>query len=103
MQLHENISQKLLTTKKIVPLALQILLENAIKHNVVAASKPLHIYIAVDEDELVVRNSLQEKITQEKGTGIGIENIKKRYELLTKRTISYGIENNEYIVKLPLL
>ena len=103
LQLHENISQKLLTTKKIVPLALQILLENAIKHNVVAASKPLHIYIAVDEDELVVRNSLQEKITQEKGTGIGIENIKKRYELLTKRTISYGIENNEYIVKLPLL
>ncbi|HTN46246.1 MAG TPA: histidine kinase [Flavipsychrobacter sp.] len=103
LHVHVNISEILLRTKKIVPLALQILLENAIKHNIVSLSNPLHIYLEATENEIVVRNNLQEKITKDKSTGIGIENIRKRYELLTQKTISYGVINKEYIVKLPLL
>ncbi len=98
-----NIEEHTLLTKMIVPLALQILLENALKHNVVAASKPLYLSITTQGDELVVKNNLQLKITKDKSMGIGIENIRKRYKLLTKRPISYGIVNNEYIVTLPLL
>lgn len=103
LTLHLDIEEHLLHTKMIVPLALQILLENAIKHNIVSASNPLHIYITANDEELVVKNNLQLKITRDKGMGIGMENIRKRYRLLTKRPISYGIVNNEYIVTLPLL
>ena len=103
LQLFDDIDPALLKTKKIVPLALQILLENAIKHNIVAAAKPLYIYLTVDMNDIVIKNNLQEKITKEKGEGIGIENIRKRYELLTKRTITNGVVDNEYIVRLPLL
>lgn len=101
--LHTDIEERLLHTKMIVPLALQILLENAIKHNVVSSSHTLHIYITANDDELTVKNNLQQKITKDKSMGIGMENIRKRYQLLTKRSISYGIVNNEYIVTLPLL
>lgn len=103
LQIHEELDEELLLTKKIIPFALQILLENAVKHNIVSFSNPLHIHIFAYNDELIIKNNLQEKITKDISTGIGIENICKRYALITQRTVTYGIVNNEYIVRLPLL
>lgn len=89
--------------RKIVPLAIQLLVENAIKHNIVSATHPLIINIAAANDQVVVSNPVQPKMSQEKGAGIGLVNIKQRYALLTKRQVSYGIQENNFVVQLPLL
>jgi two-component system LytT family sensor kinase len=88
---------------QVVPLALQLLVENAIKHNVVSISNPLVIKIKADAESITIQNPLRPKLSKEKGAGLGIINIKKRYELLTKRPVYFGTEHNNYIVKLPLL
>lgn len=103
LQLNINIPSEVLNNKKVVPLTLQILIENAIKHNVVSETEPLVIFIAATENEIEIRNAVHPKLTREKGAGIGLINIRKRYELLTKKPVSYGVQGNEYIVKLPLL
>jgi ligand-binding sensor domain-containing protein len=99
-----NIPQQVLDTCKIVPLALQLLVENAIKHNVVTANSPLHIYIGITEkQEIVVRNELKLKLSKEAGAGLGLQNIQRRYGLLTKRPVWHGVDGNDFVVKLPLL
>ena len=103
LRLELSIANNLLEDKMIVPLALQIVAENAIKHNIVSSSLPLTIYIAANEEEIVIRNTLQPKISKEKGAGLGLLNISRRYMLLTEKEVTYGVYNNEFIVKLPLL
>ena len=103
LQVRIDISQELMETKKVVPLALQLLVENAIKHNVVSIAQPLVISIVADNDEIVIRNFIRLKISKEKGAGLGLVNIWKRYGQLTKKPVTYGVFENEYIVKLPLL
>jgi len=103
LQLNVNIPEDIMRSKKVVPLALQLLIENAIKHNVVSTSQPLVINITANEHELTVRNIIQPKMSREKGTGIGLDNISRRYSLLTNKQVTYGVINNEFVVTLPLL
>ena len=70
----------------IVPLSLQILLENTIKHNSASENKPLKIRIYKDNQHLIVENSFQPKETIKDSTGIGLNNIKNRYQLISKKT-----------------
>lgn len=88
---------------KIVPLSLQILLENCIKHNVVSAQQPLQITIQEGETVLYVVNNLQIKTSLKKSSGIGLLNIKERYRILSTRNISINQSKNEFKVELPLL
>ena len=68
--------------KRIVPLSLQILMENAIKHNIVSSDKPLKIDVSAVNGKLVVSNNLQRKNQVNESTGIGLDNIRNRYKLL---------------------
>ncbi|RZA31316.1 MAG: hypothetical protein EOP92_31840, partial [Lysobacteraceae bacterium] len=79
LRMEVNIPEAVLKTRRIVPLALQLLVENAIKHNIVSMSKPLTVYIEASEDEITVRNEVQPKASKEKSSGLGLSNIKKRY------------------------
>lgn len=89
---------------KAVPGALQILIENAIKHNIVSKKNPLIIDISVNgTGMLVVTNNLQIKDTLESSTRIGLNNIRQRYEMTTGRTILVRQENDFFSVSLPLL
>ena len=88
---------------RIVPLSLQLLLENAIKHNIISDQKPLQIDIFKEENYLVVQNSYQKKQTFEKSTGIGLQNIMQRYNLVSNLEINIQQTNEHYIVKLPLI
>jgi len=88
---------------KIVPLSLQILLENCVKHNIVSEQQPLHISIVESENNLTVANNFQEKKTLKKSSGIGLNNITERYQILSTRTISINQSKNEFKVVLPLL
>ncbi|MEO2052653.1 MAG: 2TM domain-containing protein [Allomuricauda sp.] len=88
---------------KIVPLSLQLLLENAVKHNVVTSSKPLHIKVFEKDGMLVVSNNLQEKQVVKKSSGVGLQNIRQRYGILTDREVSISKTANEFSVSLPML
>ncbi|WP_350285379.1 2TM domain-containing protein [uncultured Croceitalea sp.] len=88
---------------KIVPLSLQLLLENAVKHNVVTSSKPLHIKVFEQDGSLVVENNLQEKQVVKKSSGVGLQNIRQRYEILTDRQVQINKNNSNFSVSLPML
>jgi len=88
---------------KIVPLSLQLLLENAIKHNIISDQKPLQIDIFKEDNYLVVQNSFQKKQTFEKSTGIGLQNIIQRYNLVSNLEINIQQTEKHYIVKIPLI
>ncbi|WP_177165034.1 histidine kinase [Paenimyroides marinum] len=88
---------------RIVPLSLQLLLENAIKHNIISDQKPLQIDIFKEENYMVIQNSFQKKQTFEKSTGIGLQNIIQRYSLVSNLEIDIQQTDKNYIVKLPLI
>lgn len=85
------------------PLSLQVVLENAIKHNIINRSKPLRIDIYHADFSLVVKNNIQPKISSGKSTGLGLKNLVKRYALIGPVEPVFSIENNDYIAKLPLI
>jgi two-component system LytT family sensor kinase len=88
---------------KVVPLSLQLLLENTIKHNVVSESKPLHIRIYEEANYLVIENDLQRKEVLKTRKGVGLQNIINRYGIITNRKVE--ILDNEHIfkVRIPIL
>ncbi|MFD0962831.1 2TM domain-containing protein [Pseudofulvibacter geojedonensis] len=88
---------------KVVPLSLQILLENCIKHNVVSEGNPLKIRVVEDNDQLIVINNFQPKQTVKKSSGVGLQNIKERYNILSTREMFISQQNNEFTVQIPLL
>lgn len=87
----------------IPPLSLQVVLENAIKHNAISSTNPLNIEIAGDENAMVVRNNYRPKVSKGKSTGLGLINLKKRYQLVCEQEPEFLIDNNYYVVKLPLI
>ncbi|WP_345277347.1 histidine kinase [Litoribaculum gwangyangense] len=88
---------------KVVPLSLQLLLENAVKHNMVTSTKPLHIKIYETPDSLVVENNLQPKQIVKKSSGVGLSNIMQRYDLLTNKKVIITKETNRFAVAIPIL
>ena len=88
---------------KVVPLSLQLLLENAVKHNMVTTSKPLHIKIFEDSGNLVVENNLQPKQIVKKSSGVGLNNIKQRYDLLTDKKVFINQQAKSFAVAIPML
>jgi sensor histidine kinase YesM len=87
----------------IAPLTLQLLVENAVKHNRLSEEEPLRVSIALAGDYLRVANLIQPRPDREASTGIGLQNITNRYKLLTDKPVWIGEEAGEFIVKLPLL
>jgi sensor histidine kinase YesM len=89
---------------RLPPLAIQTLLENAVKHNEISKRNPLIITIATkDSNTLTVTNTIQEKLSLEPGTGIGLSNLSKQYLLLGSKDILISKANKEFCVELPLL
>jgi len=86
------------------PLTIQTLLENAVKHNEISNRKPLTIEIQTTENaDLVVSNQVQQKLTPEQGTGIGLTNLSKQFQLLGERDIQIIQEDNEFRIIIPLI
>lgn len=88
----------------VAPLALQMLIENAIKHNVISEDDPLAIRVYQEDGYIVVRNNLQRKaVTGEPSSGVGLENIARRYELLTDKKVVVQEDAEAFTVKIPVL
>jgi len=84
-------------------MALQMLLENAIKHNIISAQYPLNIHIKVSDEKLIVENNLQRKNSVVDSNGIGLSNIVHRYSLLTSLPVEVEETASTFKVSLPLL
>lgn len=88
---------------KVVPLSLQLLLENTIKHNVVSPQRPLYIRIFEKDGYLIVQNDFQKKEVLQDRKGVGLQNIVNRYAILTERHVLVQETNEHFTVKLPIL
>lgn len=102
LQLNREIPDDVIKHRKIIPMALQFVVENAIKHNVISRSQPLVINICYADDMLTVSHVLQPKLSTEKSAGVGLQNIARRYQMFTGKNITFGIVHNQYVVTLPL-
>jgi two-component system, LytTR family, sensor kinase len=87
----------------IPPMALQILIENAIKHNEVSSGHPLSISIVSGNEKLIVSNNLQLRTQHEPGSQTGLANIRARYGFFTATPVEVIHESSQFIVKIPLL
>jgi len=88
----------------ILPISLQILVENALKHNSASEEKPLKILIHKErEDYIVVSNDINKRNVLTDSHGTGLSNLKERVKLITGKEMTVKTENNQFIVKLPII
>ena len=89
----------------IAPLTLQMLLENAVKHNIISNEYPLRVVMEINSggDALIVRNTLRKKHVHKDATNVGLKNIQNRYKYLDKRGITISENDSEFTVTIPLL
>ena len=89
---------------RIAPLALQLLLENAIKHNVVSTDDPLSVRVFEEGNYICVENNIQKKSSvNENNSGLGLKNIRKRYKFLTDVEVLIVETSDKFLVKLPMI
>jgi two-component system LytT family sensor kinase len=100
----ENFLPTTIQDRKIPPMVIQLLIENVIKHNEASINKPLKITLSLfDDDSILISNTIQKKISTVPSTGIGLDNIKLRYELLSDKNIIIKTEGMQFIVIIPIL
>ncbi|HAC16423.1 MAG TPA: hypothetical protein DCE78_10840 [Bacteroidetes bacterium] len=85
------------------PLSLQLVLENAIKHNKIEKGIPFNIMLSVESERLIIMNPLRPKISFNKSTGVGQTNLKKRYAMISKIEPEFKLEKDHFVVSLPLI
>jgi LytS/YehU family sensor histidine kinase len=98
-----NIDIKEDNTYEILPVSLQSLLENAIKHNMATYDNPLKIQVYLEDEYIVVKNNLQKKASQLATTKTGLKNLTERVRLITAKELIIEETANEFIVKVPLI
>ncbi len=87
----------------VAPLSLQMLVENAIKHNIASSDKPLKIRVFCEDGYIIVKNKLQRKSVVKDSGGIGLGNIRSRYKFLTDKEFLVEETGDEFIVKIPVV
>jgi tetratricopeptide (TPR) repeat protein len=92
-----------LDSNLIIPMTLQLLLENAVKHNKMSERLPLQVYIEIEDGYLIVRNNKQVRDSRSISTGKGLKSIVVRYSVLTQKRVEVLDEVKEFIVKVPLI
>lgn len=88
---------------QLVPLSLQILFENAVKHNIISEEHPLQIELWVENERLIVRNNLQRKRQAMPSTRLGLQNIKNRYTFFSEEKVDVIETKDHFTVSLPLI
>jgi len=88
---------------KIIPVSLQILIENALKHNALSEDKPLKINVSADNEYLIVSNNIQKKNILNDSSGTGLLNLKERVKLIMNKEILISQNNEIFTVKLPII
>lgn len=103
LEISININDKYLTGK-IPPLSMQLLIENAVKHNIISKASPLKIHIASTEDKsIIVKNNLAPKLTAEERSGTGLTNLAQRYLLASGKEIQIRKDSQTFSVEIPII
>jgi len=89
--------------KSVVPCSLQLLIENATKHNAIVAENPLHIMISADAESIRISNNLCPKVNAPESTGLGLKYIRQQYQDLSGKDITIIKTDTDYTVVLPLI
>ena len=87
---------------QILPISLQLLVENALKHNAATREKPLTIIIKKEDESIVITNNIQPKLNIEKSSKIGLKNLAERVKLMTGKEIEIEETRDQYKVIIPL-
>jgi two-component system, LytTR family, sensor kinase len=87
----------------VVPLSVQVLIENAIKHNEISEQKPLTITMHIDENLIIVKNPVNKLNYQPESNGMGLKNLKDRYKLITEKECSFTEIDNTFVAEIPVL
>lgn len=87
----------------ILPLTLQMLVENAVKHNVISEQRPLDVFISFDDEFVTVKNNRQPKSKTEPSTQFGLQSIIRRYNLLSDKKIMIEDGNDFFTVRIPII
>jgi LytS/YehU family sensor histidine kinase len=105
LQMEMHLTEKQKQQYQVPPLTLQLLVENAVKHNSISTNSPLHINIQIDDaDTLSVTNNKNKRSSMPAaGAGMGLQNIAGRFKIITGKTIKIINEEKIFIVKLPLI
>jgi LytS/YehU family sensor histidine kinase len=103
VQLNIDVPDDILDEFLIPPISLQVMAENAIKHNEFTNSTPLRIDVVMKDDHLIVNNNLHKKTLRKASSKIGLQNLNERYMLTTKNFITIKEDGNNFTVTLPLL
>lgn len=85
------------------PLSMQVILENAMKHNVANTAQPLHIEVTVENGQLLIRNNVQPKVSNTYSAGLGQRNLIKRYQMVSPEQPSFIMGSERYEARLPLI
>ena len=88
---------------KVVPCSVQLLIENATKHNAVTVDRPLHIDVRCGDDTLIVSNNLNPKVSNGPSTGLGLKYLRDQYRDVAGKEASVRMTDNEYTVEIPLV
>jgi sensor histidine kinase YesM len=99
----ENHIDKSFLDHLIPPLTLQILAENAIKHNSLSTESPLTISLEVQNGFLIVSNNLQQRMEDVVSTGMGLYNLKEKYKILSEAQPDFGLQDQQYVAAVPLI
>ncbi|OFZ28080.1 MAG: hypothetical protein A2437_04220 [Bacteroidetes bacterium RIFOXYC2_FULL_40_12] len=97
-----NIDNRLLDSM-IAPMTLQLLIENAVKHNVISAKKPLTIEIVAQNGYVEIRNNVQIKTAEGYSSGQGLKNIQSRYQFLSPNPVVIENSESQFVVQIPLI
>lgn len=101
-RLQNNVLAEQAAQYQLVPCSLQLLLENAVKHNSASAAEPLEICLEVQHEQLIVRHTQRPKAFAQPGTGTGLTNLAERCQVLVGRPLDVE-QNEQFIVRVPLL
>ena len=88
---------------RILPISLQLLVENALKHNAATSEKSLNISICIEDDSIIITNNLQPKLNIEKSSKIGLKNLAERVKLMSGKEIEIVESRDQYKVRVPLI
>jgi hypothetical protein len=85
------------------PMTLQLLVENAVKHNIVSPEQPLRLQLYTENEHLVIKNNLQPRTKTVHSLGVGLENIQSKYKLLNQPTVKVNQSKTDFTITLPLI
>jgi LytS/YehU family sensor histidine kinase len=91
------------TSMRIIPTALQILIENAVKHNTISTTNPLTINLKIDNNNIIVSNNLAPRPIPADSTGLGLKGLKEKYKIIANKEIKINQTDTTFNVSIPLM